>query len=90
VVAVNRDVLGLRGEALFGALILRSHPTKGFLFRPQFLGDKWPVADFIVELEGVEDIRPFFMVQVRATSAGYTSVRNRLYLLLPLTRFQPI
>jgi hypothetical protein len=77
VVAVNRDVLGLRGEALFESLILRSHPTQG-LFRPQFLGDKWPAADFIVELEGVEEIRPFFMVQARATAEGYTQREKRL------------
>jgi hypothetical protein len=77
-VAVNRDTLGLRGEALFQAIILRPHPTRGFLFRPQFLGDKWPIADFIVELEGTPGTRPFFLAQVRTTQEGYTVRERRL------------
>jgi hypothetical protein len=37
------------------------------MFRPQFLGDKWPTADFIVELLDARNVKPFFFVQVRTT-----------------------
>ena len=41
-------------------------------FRPYFLGDKWPVVDFIVELLGVTNATPYFFVQVKTTQTGYT------------------
>ena len=43
-----RDALGQRGENLFNILITPFHGNQP-LFRPQFLGDKWPVFDFFVE-----------------------------------------
>lgn len=39
------------------------------LFRPGFLGDKWPGIDFYVELESVRGKRPYFFVQVKATTS---------------------
>jgi hypothetical protein len=48
------------------------------LFRPQFLGDKWPYVDFFVELLGHDDIKPFCFVQVKTTRLGYTKRQNRL------------
>ncbi len=42
--------LGQRGEALFYVLITKSYGRVKPIFRPQFLGDKWPTVDFIVEL----------------------------------------
>ena len=46
------------------------------IFRPVFLGDKWPTADFLVELEGEPGM--FFLVQVKTSTRGFTSDRARL------------
>ena len=75
---INKDALGERGEAIFRLLITEFDGAPGPAFRPYFLGDKWPVADFIVELIGVTAATPYFFVQVKATRAGYTKQRRRL------------
>jgi hypothetical protein len=38
------------------------------LFRPAFLGAKWPTIDYYVELIGVANANPFFFAQVKATA----------------------
>jgi len=68
--------LGQRGEALFYVLITKSYGRMKPIFRPQFLGDKWPIVDFIVELVGA--ITLYFFVQVKTTRDGYTKRTNRL------------
>ena len=74
-----RDVVGQRGEALFYTMITRLYGRNKPLFRPQFLGDKWPTVDFIVELINYSgEVTPFFFVQVRTTNLGYTKKKNRL------------
>jgi len=70
--------LGQRGEALFYVLITKSHGREKPIFRPQFLGDKWPIVDFIVELVDAGSITPYFFVQVKATRNGFTKRDNRL------------
>jgi hypothetical protein len=63
-----RDVTGFRGEKI---VELRLTDYKSFskpLFRPGFLGDKWPAIDFYVELTAVRGKRLYFFVQVKATS----------------------
>jgi hypothetical protein len=72
------DAIGQRGEAIFFVLMTKFHPERRRLFRPQFLGDKWPLVDYIVELENAGDIRPFFFVQVKTTREGYTRREKRL------------
>jgi len=72
------DAIGRRGEAIFVVLVTKLHPGRGPMFRPQFLGDKWPVADFLVELEGARQQIPYFFVQVRSTRGGYTRGDRRL------------
>lgn len=72
------DDIGRRGESIFHSLITKSFNLKPPIFRPQFLGDKWPTLDFFVELLGTNDITPYFFVQVKTTRAGYTSRTNRL------------
>ena len=75
----RRDVIGERGEAIFRVLITRKHPDRGYLFdHPRFLGDKKQTIDFQVELFHKESFIPFFFVQVKSTSAGYTLKENRL------------
>ena len=74
-----KDAMGARGEALFYTLITQYQPqTLGSLFSPAHLGDKWPMADFVVELRNARPITPFFFVQVKATRLGYTRRANRL------------
>ena len=72
------DLVGSRGEAICYVLLTKHHAGRGAIFRPQFLGDKWPVVDFIVELVSVGSSIPFFFVQVRSTRAGYTPRTKQL------------
>jgi hypothetical protein len=74
---INNE-LGQRGEALFYVLITRFYGRAKPRFRPQFLGDKWPTVDFIVELMDAGDSTPYFFVQVKTTRAGYTKKERRL------------
>jgi hypothetical protein len=70
---VNRDLIGERGQQY--ALLALTEPVgkAESLFRPRFLGDKYPTIDFFVELVDAPVIfTPFFFVQVKATQAGYT------------------
>jgi hypothetical protein len=58
-------------------LLRRNQP----LFRPQFLGDAYQTIDFLVELVGIPDslgLVPYFFVQARATSRGYTRGQGHL------------
>jgi hypothetical protein len=73
-----RDAIGSRGENIFSNLISKFHSEHGPIFRPQFLGEKWPLVDFIVELVGEGRTTPYFFVQVRATRQGLTRVGRRL------------
>jgi hypothetical protein len=74
-----RDSIGQRGEAIFQVLLTKFHGRIKPIFRPQFLGDKWPAVDFIVELMNYRGkIVPYFFVQVKTTRQGYTKKQNRL------------
>jgi hypothetical protein len=42
-------------------------------FDAHFLGDKCPAFDFLVELVGAGERRPYFFVQVKATREGFTA-----------------
>lgn len=82
----NRNIIGSRGESIFYTLLTRrvdlpgqAIPAGGYLFEPQFLGDKWPFADYFVELRGTEPtLNAFFFVQVKTTTLGYTQQKKRL------------
>ena len=63
---------------IFSLLMSEFHSEAGPIFRPQFLGDKWPSVDFIVELVGATLIVPYCFVQVKTTREGYTKILNRL------------
>lgn len=75
---INKDALGDRGEAIFRVLMTEFDLADGPIFRPYFLGEKWPLVDFIVELLGAGDTTPYFFVQVKTTWAGYTQKEKRL------------
>lgn len=65
-----RDLTGYRGERIVEMCLTDPRITGSTLFRPAFLGDKWPAIDFYVELANVPDgARPYFFVQARATAA---------------------
>jgi len=43
------------------------------MFRPHFLGEKYPTLDFLVELVGATgSLVPYFFVQAKATTQGFT------------------
>lgn len=68
---VDRDSIGRRGEVIVAAAL--SKPVAGryrrALFRVTFLGDKYPLVDYVVAaLDALGRPRSFFVVQVRATS----------------------
>ena len=70
--------IGDRGEAIFHAVMTRFHGRLP-LFRVRHLGEKWPLVDFVCELEGPwKRQRPFFLAQVKATQQGFTKDGRRL------------
>lgn len=73
------DDIGRRGEAKVVLLLTRADGRKEPLFRPQFLGEKYRTVDFLVELVGADaDVIPYFFVQAKATTNGYTKKERRL------------
>jgi hypothetical protein len=73
-----QDTIGNRGEALFYTLMTRFYDRSLPLFRPQFLGAKFATVDYMVELMDAGDTTPFFFVQVKTTTQGYTRKEHRL------------
>ena len=70
-----RDFTGSRGERIVEVRLTKRHDSSDRpLFRPAFLGDKWPAIDFYVELETPLGRRPYFFAQVKST-AGQLSPR---------------
>ena len=55
---------GVLGETIFNIAV-----SRGYLFRPRALGEKWPVSDFYVELVDFSQHYHFF-VQVKSTTRG--------------------
>src|SRR5437764_3472621 len=66
--ALLRDVTGFRGEKIVELCLTEYSGFPAPLFRPGFLGDKWPAIDFYVELNGVQGKRPYFLIQCKTTS----------------------
>ena len=67
------DVTGFRGERIVELCLTDYRDFAKPLFRPGFLGDKWPAIDFYVELTMVRGRRFYFFAQVKATTAGLGS-----------------
>jgi hypothetical protein len=65
---VFRDVIGSRGEHKLVLCLTNYEPYRRPLFRAGFLGDKWPVIDFYVELLGSKKNKPFFLAQAKSTA----------------------
>jgi hypothetical protein len=69
VTADLRDVTGNRGESILELCLTDYRQFDRPLFSLSFLGEKWPVADYYVELKSVPRRRPYFFVQCKATSS---------------------
>lgn len=72
----SRDSIGDKGESIFKVVISRD-----YTFRPMYLGEKWPISDFYVELIGAKKAM-FFIVQIKATEKGVSN-RGNLRVQLP-------
>jgi hypothetical protein len=64
-----KEVTGFRGEKILELCLTDYKDFSGPLFRPGFLGDKWPAIDFYVELQAVRKRKPYFFAQAKATTA---------------------
>lgn len=63
------DVTGFRGEKIVELCLTDYSDFPKPLFRPGFLGDKWPAIDFYVELTAVRGRRLYFFVQAKSTTS---------------------
>jgi hypothetical protein len=66
------DDIGGRGEAIFYVRLTELCGRRRPFFRPHFLGEKFATFDYVVELLGAGEGTPFFFVQVKTTTRGYT------------------
>jgi hypothetical protein len=63
-----REIIGYRGEKILELCLTDYQAFPRPLFRPGFLGDKWPAIDFYVELTSVRGKHLYFFGQAKATS----------------------
>lgn len=69
-ISLLKDVTGFRGEKIV-ELCLTDYSSFTFpLFRPGFLGDKWPAIDFYVELLSRAGSGMYFFGQAKATTSA--------------------
>ncbi|XXT17266.1 DUF4365 domain-containing protein [Sorangium sp. So ce429] len=73
--AVDTNSLGERGEQIAFLALTSLHGNKP-LFRPSHLGAKWPVADFVVELDDLPG--RVFLLQVKTTQGGIGKWKQRI------------
>jgi len=73
-----RDVTGFRGEKIVELRLTDYEAFSKPLFRPGFLGDKWPAIDFYVELTAVRGKRLYFFGQAKATTSELTTGSSSL------------
>ena len=71
------NVIGNRGELIFELAITYYAQFQKPLFRPGFLGEKWPTVDYYIELLDVPDAQPFFFVQVKTSTLPILMARWR-------------
>ncbi len=72
------DITGFRGEKIVELCLTDYSAFPKPLFRPGFLGDKWPAIDFYVELTAVRGKRLYFFVQAKATTSILTERSKNL------------
>lgn len=67
-----RDVTGFRGEKIVELCLTEYQNLQKPLFRPGFLGDKWPAIDYYIELTSVRGKRLYFFAQAKSTTSILT------------------
>ncbi|MCP4399840.1 MAG: DUF4365 domain-containing protein [bacterium] len=73
-----RELTGFRGEKIVELCLTDYQTFQKPLFRPGFLGDKWPAIDFYVELRDIPGKRLYFFVQTKATALTLTPPSKNL------------
>jgi hypothetical protein len=73
-----RELTGFRGEKIVELCLTDYQAFQKLLFRPGFLGDKWPAVDFYVELREVPGKRLYFFIQTKATASKLTPPSKNL------------
>lgn len=63
------NVIGSRGEYIAYLSLTNYSQFPRPLFEPSKLGEKKPIIDFYVELDGIPNTRPYFLVQTKTTAA---------------------
>lgn len=76
--SILRDVTGFRGEKIVELCLTDYQHFPQPLFRPGFLGDKWPAIDFYVELSAITTERFFFFTQIKSTSSRLSPKSTQL------------
>ena len=71
-----RDITGFRGEKIVELCLTNYQAFPRPLFRPGFLGDKWPAIDFYVELTAIPEKRLYFFIQTKTTTSTL-SIRSK-------------
>lgn len=79
----DTNAMGARGESIFKIRI-----TEHYLFTGDFLGDKFPIVDFLLEVNEPTGTYPFF-VQVKSTEKGYDANGN-LQIKVPKNKYRAL
>ena len=66
--AALSEPIGDRGERIFELAVTNYKDFTAPLFKPGFLGAKWPAIDYYVELLGARGATPFFFAQIKTTA----------------------
>jgi hypothetical protein len=74
------EVVGFRGEKVVELCLTNYQSFAAPLFRPGFLGDKWPSIDFYVELRAVRRKTPYFFGQAKATRSRLLKSSRNLHI----------
>jgi hypothetical protein len=74
----RNDVTGFRGEKIVELRLTDYRFFRKPLFRPAFLGEKFPSIDFYVELRDVRNFSPYFFGQVKSTVSDLTTTSLRI------------
>src|SRR5579863_9949924 len=72
------EIIGYRGERVVELCLTNYEAFDQPLFRPGFLGDKWPAVDFYVELRAVDRRVPYFFGQAKTTTAPLSASAHSL------------
>ena len=72
------DIIGFRGEKILELRLTDFAGLSSPLFRPGFLGDKWPAIDFYIELRSVRGATPYFFAQAKSTVGKLSNTSRTL------------